>query len=245
MHLSTVTLPTLPAPSWPRARPAAAPARSFTIRTAQGEQRAAAGQLLDRRYQWRGYGTVQMPCDQTGQRSTLTAQVGDQLIGTLTLELDGPQGLAADAAFGPELSALRHSGQRLVEFTRLAVQTDETGSLAVLAALFHVGYIVAYRVRRHDVLVLEVNPRHVRFYQRMLGCRVLASGRQHPGTQAPAVLLAVDFAFIRHQIGAFGAQPEHAAESRSLYPFAFSRDDEAGIIGRLLRAQNTRATPPN
>lgn len=219
--------------------PAAGPAaeRTFTIRTAaSGPERDRAAELLRERYAWRGYRTVQLPSDQTGYRTTLSAHEGADTIGTLTLELDGLQGLAADNAFGDVTAALRAEGARIAEFTRLAI--DPGGSSPrVLAALFHVGYIVAHRIRRYDTLLLEVNPRHARFYERMLGCRVVGGPRTHPGVGAPAVLLSARFEFIRDQIGQFGGRPEDASNARSLYPFAFSQRDEEGILARLLAAQ--------
>jgi hypothetical protein len=214
-----------------------APDRTFTIRTTtSGPERDRASELLQQRYSWRGYRTVTLPTDQTGFRTTLSAHEGDATIGTLTLELDGPPGLAADSAFGDVTSDLRGKGHRMAEFTRLAIDPDGS-SPRVLAALFHVGYIVAHRMRRYDTLLLEVNPRHVRFYERMLGCRVVGETRTHPAAQAPAVLLSARFDYIRDQIGTYGGKPEQALQARSLYPFAFSRHDEDGIFERLLQAQ--------
>ncbi|MEO7246342.1 MAG: long-chain N-acyl amino acid synthase [Rubrivivax sp.] len=214
-----------------------APDRTFTIRTTtSGPERERVGELLHQRYSWRGYRTVTLPTDQTGFRTTLSAHEGDATIGTLTLELDGPSGLAADNAFSDVTAGLRAEGCRMAEFTRLAIDPDG-GSPRVLAALFHVGYIVAFRMRLYDTLLLEVNPRHVRFYERMLGCRMIGESRIHPTVQAPAVLLSARFDYIRDQIGAYGGKPEQAMQARSLYPFAFSRHDEDGIFERLLLAQ--------
>ena len=211
--------------------------RLFTVRTASsGPERDHAAELLRERYSWRGYRTVQLPADQTGFRSTLSAHDGDDVIGTLTVELDGSQPLSADNAFGDVTAELRAAGARLAEFTRLAIDPGAS-SPRVLAALFHVGYIVAYRIRRYDTLLLEVNPRHARFYERMLGCQVVGGPRTHAGVGAPAVLLSARFEFIRDQIGLFGGRPEDAGNVRSLYPFAFSQRDEEGILARLLAEQ--------
>lgn len=236
----------------PQAADSAGPAGAapgFTIRLAHHGERAsheAAGALLARRYAWRGYRTVTLPRDQTGWRTTLTAHgEADAPIGTLTLELDGgPEGLSAAAAFGPEVQALRAQGRRLAEFTRLAVDTSPH-SQRVLAGLFHVGYIVAHRLRDCDTLLLEVNPRHVRFYERMLGCRVIGAEREHPGVRAPAVLLSAPFAYIRAQIRAHGGSAQQGGSTRSLYPFAFPADDEAGILARLLDAQFAARRAPH
>jgi len=45
--------------------------------------------------------------------------------------------------------------------------------------------------------------------------------------------MGLDFAHTEEQIGKFGGQPRLSATERSLYPFSFSVDEEAGIVGRL------------
>jgi hypothetical protein len=66
---------------------------------------------------------------------------------------------------------------------------------------------------------------------------VLAGERVNSFVNAPAVMLGVEFAYIMRQIGEFGGQPERAASERSLYPFAFSLTEEAGIITRMQAKQ--------
>ena len=89
-----------------------------------------------------------------------------------------------------------------------------------------------------DSLLIEVNPRHVRYYERMLGFRVIGSQRMNRRVNAPAVLLCLDFSHAQAQIEKLGGQPELALHDRSLYPYFFSVEDEAGIVGRLKRAEN-------
>jgi hypothetical protein len=207
--------------------------RRFKIKAADTEsRRGLVSSLLKGRYLWRGYRTADLPANQPAQRFTLAAIEHPHTIGTITVAFDGAEKLSADDAFPNEVNALRTEGRRLCEFTKLAI--DPTiGTKRVLAALFHVGYIVAHRLRGYDTLLIEVNPRHVRYYERMLGCRVLGEVRINRKVDAPAVLLTVDFAHIMSQIGEFGGRPETSATERSLYPFAFSLTEEAGIIGRL------------
>ena len=219
--------------------------RVFRIRSADSYMvRSAANALLQERYAWRGYHAVSLPSDQTSNRITLTASENDETIGTITVALDSPEGLSAEDAFPAEIGALRREGLRVCEFTKLAIDPD-TGSKRVLAALFHVAYIVAHRMRGYDALVMEVNPRHVRYYQRMLGALVIGEERLNRFVNAPAVLLSLPFDYIREQIAAFGGQPETSADERSLYPFAFSQDEELGIIGRLMTAQKPASTSIN
>ena len=211
--------------------------RVFHIRSADTfVVRRAADSLLKERYAWRGYHAVSLPSDQTNNRITLSAVERDETIGTITVALDGPEGLSAEDAFGGEVQALRADGQRVCEFTKLAIDPI-SGSKRVLAALFHVAYIVAHQMRGYDVLVMEVNPRHVRYYQRMLGARVLGEQRLNRFVNAPAVLLSIPFSYIAEQIAAFGGRSDLGADERSLYPFAFSGPEEQGILGRLMVAQ--------
>ncbi|HET9642711.1 MAG TPA: long-chain N-acyl amino acid synthase [Burkholderiaceae bacterium] len=210
--------------------------RLFKIRAADSHgHRSSANILIKRRYGWRGYHAPSLPSDQSTNRITLSATEQDEAIGTITIVLDSDEGLAAEDVFGEEVAALRSEGQRICEFTKLAMDPI-TGSKRVLASLFHVAYLLAHRIRRYDTLLIEVNPRHVAYYRRMLGCTVLSGPRMNPRVNAPAVLLHLDFNYTREQIGKFGGQPELASMERSLYPYAFSLSEEAGIIGRLNKA---------
>jgi hypothetical protein len=192
--------------------------------------------LLKDRYGWRGYQQVSLPTDPTVNRFTLTAVEDDVVIGTITVAFDNPGRLGADEAFGAEVNALRAQGRRVCEFTKLAID-PAVGTKRVLATLFHVAYIVAHRIRGHDMLIMEVNPRHVRYYERMLGCQILADERINKSVNAPAVLLGSPFSHIMAQIGEFGGRPEAAARERSLYPFALSLREEAAVITRMQAKQ--------
>lgn len=215
--------------------------RHFKIKTADTSvRRQSANVLLRHRYAWRGYQAVALPSDQTVNRITLSAIEHDVTIGTITVVLDGPEGLGAEEAFGAEVDALRAEGNRVCEFGKLAIDPI-SGTKRVIAALFHVAYIIAHRMRGYDVLVMEVNPRHVRYYERMLGARVLGEQRLNRKVNAPAVLLTIPFKYIMEMIGEFGGQEERAGEERSLYPLAFSIAEEIGMINRMMQAQ----TPPS
>ena len=103
----------------------------------------------------------------------------------------------------------------------------------LLAALFHVAYIYAHRIKNLHYLLIEVNPRHVGYYETMLGFKVIGAERHNARVNAPAVLLALDLQHAEEQIRLFGGKPEMAATERSAYPHFFSPKDEAGIVDRL------------
>jgi hypothetical protein len=214
------------------------PLRQFKIKTAASiVRRQSTNVLLRARYAFRGYTTVALPTDPKANRITLTALEDNTIIGTITIGLDGPEGMASEDVFGDVIADMRAKGRKVCEFTKLAVD-PLSGTKRVLAALFHVAYIVGHRMRGFETLVMEVNPRHVKYYERMLGAKVAGESRLNRTVNAPAVLLSIDFDYIREQIGLMAGQPELAATERSLYPFAFSLREEAGIIAKLLETSH-------
>jgi hypothetical protein len=210
--------------------------RLFKIRTANSEgHRTSANILVSRRYAWRGYQTSTispMRRVDDSNRITLVAVGHDETIGTITIGFDSPDGLFVDDLFPTEVEALRRNGRSICEFTKLAMDSL-VRSKRVLASLFHVAYIYAHRLKGFDSLLIEVNPRHVRYYERMLGFEVMASERLNSRVNAPAVLMCLDFSHAHDQISRFGGNPSAADVERSLYPYFFSIREEAGIVGRL------------
>lgn len=197
--------------------------RVFKIRAAdEAGHRSSANILIERRYAWRGLQNASLPQAQTAHRMTFSAVEGDASIGTITVAFDDPSDpVVAEEVFPEEVRALRASGKRVCEFTKLAMDPVD-GSRRVLASLFHVAFLVAHHLRGYDTLLLEVVPRHVAYYRRMLGCKILGPERMHTRVHKPVILLSIDFSYIRQQIDIFASHPEMATLERSLYPYAFS-----------------------
>ena len=207
--------------------------RLVKIRAADSDgHRSSANILIKRRYEWRGYQGASLPLDYNANRITLSATEHDETIGTITVGLDGHEGLLAEDVFPAEVASLRDQGRNVCEFTKLAMDPIE-GAKRVLSSLFHVAFIVAHRIKRCNTLVLEVNPRHVNYYKRMLGCVVLGEERLNRRVNAPAVLLWLDFSYVDEQIGKFAGTAGQEPGDRSLYPYFFSLAEETGIISRL------------
>jgi GNAT superfamily N-acetyltransferase len=121
-------------------------------------------------------------------RVTLAARQYDELAATLTLDRDNPEGLLADALYAPELARLRHPERIVCEVSRLAVDPDFS-SRDLLIALFQAAFKYARNVFAASDAVIEVNPRHSRYYQRLLGFRQIGRRRQCRRLDAPVVLL--------------------------------------------------------
>lgn len=186
--------------------------------------------LVSKRYGQRGLQFKAWDAEAEGMASVRVLD-GEQVVGALSVRMDGPAGLSADSVFPEELSELRRS-QRLCEFTRLAVDGG-TDSKPVLARLFHLAYLYAHRVANAELLVFEVHPRHAPFYRRMLGVHQLAGERLNPHVNAPAVLMCKPLSEIRAEIDALGGRPDLAAQARSLYPLFYGAAEEANLLREM------------
>jgi hypothetical protein len=210
-----------------------APAQElFKIRLADNHgHREAAGLLVKRRYAWRGYrvGSTQ---GVHPNRITLSAWNREDVIATIAVGLDSVAGLFVDKLYSTEVNRLRVGDRKVCEFTKLAIEAS-VRSKPTLAALFHIAYIHARRINRCTDLVVEVNPRHVSFYQRMLDFSICGSEILDPRVGAPAVLLRLDLGVAEQQIADMGGRPDLAVSRRSLYPYFFAANEELAIERRL------------
>lgn len=206
--------------------------QQFKIRLANSEgRRESASLLIKKRYAWRGYDTLGLAGD-LPNRIMLMADADDQPIGTLTIGLDSPSGLLADQLYQDVIDKLRAGGAVVSEFTKLAID-EAMRSKRVLAALFQLAYIFAHRIHGATDVVIEVNPRHVVFYKRMLGFAQFGEERMCPRVKAPAVLLRLPMAYASEQIAKYGGSFVDIPGVRSIYPYFLSLKDEDGITGRL------------
>lgn len=229
-------LSTRPEKAGSQTEPFAAEAPYLKIRAANSAgQRSSASILVNRMYSARGYLNVAMPGKEAPpHQMTLTAAERNQAIGTLTIGFDNPGGLLADDLFKPEVDALRAQGKKVCEFTKLAMDSGalRSKSKQALASMFHVAYIYAHRLHRFSTLVIEVNPRHVAYYERMLGFKAIGEERLNRRVNAPAVLLKLEFLDLQTAIGAHGGGNGNS-DDKSLFTHAFSVQEEAAIVGRL------------
>ena len=196
------------------------------------------GALVQRMYASRGYKQTDPTSIRRANEATLQICVGEQVFGTLTVRYDSDAGLAADELYRSELEAYRSAGARVAELTRLAVD-PEFGSKEVLGALFHGAYVFCGPLGRVSDVFIEVNPRHVAFYQRMLNFRQAGEPKMCPRVDALAVLLHVDVAFVGQQAARYGGTG--AQGERSLYPYFCSTDEAAELARRVLA--DRRADP--
>jgi len=201
------------------------------VKLARSEaDRCEARGLINRMYDWRGYGHDHV-IPQGDGHSTFLASLDKALVGTITLAVDMGEGLAADTIFRDELNTFRRiPGASLCELTKFAFDA-EIPSRKLLASLFHIVFIYGTRHHHCTHLFIEVNPRHRRFYEAMLGFRPVGAVKTNESVHAPSQLMWLEVsdiaALISEQAGS------NAANSRSLYPLFLSRRDERDVRSRL------------
>lgn len=195
--------------------------------------------LAHRIYHGCGYvpdseGVIVSPYDLDPNTLTLLAvDANGRDTATITLVFDSPAGLPSDEIYGVELNGLRKQGRRLVEVTRLAIDEDHQRCKTLLVRLFNFIYIHAYRVMGFDDFVIEVNPRHVSYYRRLLSFDQVGPERACPRVHgAPAVLLRLDFHVAEREIRRCRANRDQLGE-RTLFPHFYSWL-EAGAVAEFL-----------
>ena len=177
------------------------------------EQIEATDRLIRKRYAWRGYNleAFEYQCRfnaGAGARREITFFAADQpaTLGTITLRLDGPDGLRAEATHGESVQRARGEGHCIGELTRLAVAEDVDSRL-VLASLFGLVYAVGRVMHGLTDVFIEVNPRHVAFYSRALGFAVAGEARFCERVRAPSVLIHVDVETLEERLGLANSRP--------------------------------------
>jgi hypothetical protein len=206
--------------------------KEITIRLADRDgDRSSANMLINRKYSARGYGNChKLPT--AGSCVTFTASSKGTLVGTLSLTVDSAAGIAADKTFKEELDQFRKTRDtRICELTKFAFETSRP-SLDLLASLFHIIFI--YGTHRYNCtdLFIEVNPRHRRFYETMLGFEQVGPVKTNQAVAAPSHLMWLKVADIRRHIDLHAGHMGTA--SHSLYRYFFSLKEEIGIYARLI-----------
>ncbi len=212
---------------------AASDTASYLVQCADPHSHGHAVRLLiERRYAWRGLHAGEAHHHQIRPDCiTLVASSGKEVFGTVTLRLDGPEGLLADTLYGDELAYYRQGKARLCELTRLAVDTHHN-TKEVLGALFHLIYIHSRLIHGATAVIIEVHPRHAGFYKRMLGFTEIGGEKACPRVNnAPAVLLHLDMHHVDEQIALLVGSA--SCRARSLYAYFLSREEQDEILASL------------
>ena len=192
--------------------------------------------LIDRMYSWRGLTPVgSQHAIHHHRRTTLVTSSADEVFGTITVGIDSHEGLQADLLYRHELNVFRQRGRLLCEITGLAVDAPLNAKEA-LGGLFHLAYIQARLIDKADDVIIEVNPRHAPFYQRLLGFGQIGPLRHCQRVDAPAVLLHLAISHMDEHIARFGGTSPR--NTRTLYPYFFSLAEQAILLTEMRQPAN-------
>lgn len=120
---------------------------------------------------------------------TVVAYHGTKEVGTISVNTQNK--LPFEDIFEFEKGSI--SDFKGAELTRLAIDEDYRNQKEILLGMFNIIFVYSKFVKDCSHLVIEVNPRHVKFYERMLGFTPVAENASCPRVLgAPAVLLMGD-----------------------------------------------------
>jgi hypothetical protein len=205
----------------------------FFIRLATTPRhRRQASMLIHRLYSWRGYAWDSARDLPHGPNQLTLQACGPQgSFGTLSLRLDSRSGLLADELYRAEIDRFRRSGGKVCELVWFAVER-EYGSKEMLACLFQLIHIYSRRMHGMTDIFIEVNPRHVAFYEQRLDFVRVGDVRECARVGAPAVLLHLS---LKHVDEVLRQKRENRGrDARSLYRYFLSSDEQDGLCRRIL-----------
>jgi hypothetical protein len=161
---------------------------------------------------------------------TFIALRDGRVVGTLTCIEDGPQGLPAEELYPTEIQTLRTQRNKLLEVSALAISSQETDTTVVMEMIRHL-ITLSRSVLGGSDWVITVNPRHVRFYRKVMLFELLGEEKSCVKVNgAPAVLLRMDLT----------SMPEKYAErygrrcgTRNLHEYFFAAEKERERLAKL------------
>jgi hypothetical protein len=180
------------------------------------EQRHAAERLVRKRYAWRGYHMpaavdAYVPDSDSARVTILAEKTCGALVGTLSVRSDSPRGLLAEMTYASEIEDLRRKQHRLGEWVKLAVEEDANSRVA-LDALVRSAYVVSRHAHGRTHVVIEINPRHVRLYEKVLGFVLASAERLCIRVGAPSVLMELDLEQFGRRLQATAGRVRPALE---------------------------------
>lgn len=159
--------------------------------TASHREEHACNELVRRMYAWRGYLADSVNKRLSHDQLTLAAWQDGELAATLTLSRDNGSNLLAEALYPAEIAELRGRARLICEYSRLAID-PVSSSTPLMESFFRMAYDLARSHFRASDAVVEINPRHRRFYEREIGFAQFGPLRVCPRVDAPALLLHRD-----------------------------------------------------
>ena len=172
----------------------------------------------------------------------IVKDTNNKVVGSLTLVFDGQSRLPAEKIYSQELNALKSKNEKMVEISRLVIDPNFRNSKEILVLLFNYLYIYSYYVKSYSCLVIEVNPRHIAYYNSLLNFKPIGSEKPCPNVEsAPAILMYLSLKHSQDEVLRLTKNTESEKNNRSLYQYFVSPEQE-NLVAYFLVKQATPIT---
>lgn len=165
------------------------------------------------------------PSDSIPDTCVININDGEEVVASITLNFQDHSDLPCQELYNDEVAPLLEQRLKLVEITRLVIKENHRHSNYLLAQLFQATFIYSFQVKNVSQLVIEVNPRHVAFYQNLLGFTVLGNEKAcERVNNAPAILLHLDLNFIHNNLQKFYGNELNVASRNKFFKYAITEN---------------------
>lgn len=159
--------------------------------------------------------------DFTSNTCIININDGDEVIASATLNFQDKNDLPCQELYADEIQPLLDLNYKLVEITRLVIKENHRHSNLLLAQLFQAAFIFSYQIKKVEQLVIEVNPRHIAFYQRLLGFNILGGEKEcERVNNAPAFLLHLNLNYVNSNLEKFYNNKLEESSKYKFFKFA-------------------------
>jgi hypothetical protein len=112
--------------------------------------------------------------DRSGQTTILVAEQSGMIIGTISMSLDGPDGLHTDSLFNDETDRIRREVPHgLAASWRIATSRQYRSNRGLVLDLIKHTFLARFELHA-QVCLFVFNERHVTIYQRLLDAEIVA-----------------------------------------------------------------------
>lgn len=162
----------------------------------------------------------------------------EKVVGSLTLVFDGSLRLPVEKTYGEEIECLRNQKEKIVEVTRLIIDPEFRNSKEILVLLINYLYVYSYHIKKYSCFAVEVNPRHVAYYQGLMHFKKIGDLKECADVKnAPAVLLYLPLQYMHEEVLKLSTDNEaFSSTKRSLYK-SFAKANQESMIASYLQKQ--------
>ena len=156
---------------------------------------------------------------------------------SVTLVFEENSILPAENIYCEEIRKLQLKNERIMEISRLVIAPNFRNTKEILVLLFNYLYIYLYLFKKYTSLVIEINRRHIAFYQTLLNFKEISIEKPCPNVQnAPAILMHLHLGRRHKEIIRLSTPSNIENRTRSLYPY-FLKPEYERIVAYCIEKQ--------